>query len=116
VTRGVPDVARDPANAMAVLWNPAGSPFAAAWALTGVGAGSAAIIGGTDVFGLFGEWGYDVFHLSRADGRRLPGGWPVFPGVPTVTPEQLLARHGLKPDATQVLDPSVALTLTTWRR
>ena len=116
VTRRVPDVAHDPANAMAVLWNPAGSPFGAAWTLTGVGTGSAAVIGGTEVFGLFLEWGYDVFHLSRAGGLRLPGGRPVFPSVPTLTPEQLLARHGLKPDATQALDPSVDLTLTTWRR
>src|SRR5262245_40242191 len=72
VTRRVPDGARGPANPRAVLWNPGGCPFGAAWALTGVGTGSAAIIGGTDVFGLFLEWGYEVFHLSRADGLRLP--------------------------------------------
>ena len=116
VTRRVPGVARDPANATAVLWNPAGSPFEAAWALTGVGPGLAAIIGGTDVFGLFLERGYDIFHLSRAAGLRLPGGRPVFPGVPAASPEQLLANRGLKPEATRVLDPSVDLTLTTWRR
>ena len=116
VTRRVPDVARDPANAMAVLWNPAGGPFEAAWALTGVGTGSAAIIGGTVVFGLFLEWGFDVFHLSRAGGLRLPGGRPVFPGIPPATAEALLARHGLKPGPVQVLDDKAGLTMVTWQR
>src|SRR5262245_7040890 len=116
LTRKVAGAARDPANPAAVLWNPAGSHFEAAWALTGASAGSAAIIGGTEVFGLFLERGYDVFHLSRAERLRLPGGRPVFPGVPAQSPEQLLASHGLKPDTTRVLDPSVALTLTTWQR
>jgi hypothetical protein len=33
-----------------------------------------AVIGGTGVFGLFLEIGYDSFHLSRARNVRLPGG------------------------------------------
>jgi dihydrofolate reductase len=116
LTRRIAGVARDPENARAVLWNPAGAPLAEAWALLGAPGGRMAVIGGTDVFGLFLDYGYDLFHLSRAARTRLPGGQPVFPGVPGRSPEDLLAAHGLKPDAMQVLDPSADLTLTTWRR
>lgn len=117
LTRRVIGPVRDPGNPLAVLWNPSAAPFDAACALVGAPAGgTAVVIGGTDVFGLFLEVGYDVFHLSRAAGVRLPGGRPVFPGVPAVSPEEMLARHGLKPDATRVLDPSAALTITAWRR
>jgi hypothetical protein len=55
-------------------------------------------IGGTDVFGLFLEIGYDPFHLSRAKNVRLPGGRMLFPEVRhEVTPEEMLASRGLKP-------------------
>ena len=74
------------------------------------------MIGGTDAFGLFLVSGYDVFHLSRAAHATLPGGRPLFPGVPETSPEDLLARHGLKPGPMRVLDASAGLTITTWRR
>ena len=51
-------------------------------------------LGGTNVFGMFLHC-YDVFHLSRAPDVRLPGGRPVFPEVPTRTPEEVLASHDL---------------------
>jgi hypothetical protein len=38
--------------------------------------GALAVIGGTDVFGLFLEIGYDSFHLSRA--KNL---WRAFSGT-----------------------------------
>ena len=116
LTRQIAGVARDPDHANTVFLNPAGAPLAEAWALLGAGSGRLAVIGGTDVFGLFLERGYDLFHLSRAGRARLPGGRPVFPGVAGRSPAELLASHGLKPDAMQVLDPSADLTLTTWRR
>lgn len=116
LTRKVATVAADPDNPNAVLWNPAAAPFRDAWALLGLPPGRIAVIGGTDVFGLFLRLRYDVFHLSRADGVTLPGGRPVFPGVPATTPEQMLAGSGLTPDATRVLDASIGLTLTTWHR
>ncbi len=116
LTRRVDGAVRDPANANAVLWNPAGASFEQAWARLGVPGGRAAIIGGTEVFGLFLERGYHIFHLSRAAGVELPGGRPVFPGAPERSPEELLASHGLQPEATRVLDRSAGLTLTTWRR
>lgn len=115
LSRRVDGVVRDPDNAAAVLWNPAASPFEAACALAGVKSGRAAVIGGTEVFGLF-LGGYATFLLSRTDAIRLPGGRPVFPGVPEVSPEAMLAKSGLKPAATRVLDPSSQLTLTDWRR
>ena len=115
LSRRVPGVARDPDNARTVIWNPAGAPFAQACKLLDAPGNRVAVIGGTDVFGLFLELGYDAFHLSRAAKARLPGGRPVFPGVPERTPEELLASHGLKPGETRLLDAPTGLTLTTWR-
>lgn len=114
LTRRIAGVARDPENARAVLWNPAGARFAEALSLMGVTGGRVAIIGGTDVFGLFLDSGYDVFHLTRTAKAHLPGGRPVFPGVPGHSPEGLMSRRGLKPGLARVLDPSVGLTLVTW--
>ena len=65
----------------AVLWNPAGASFEQALQRLGVAEGKMAIIGGTEIFGLFLPR-YDAFHLSRVAGVRLPGGRPVFPQVP----------------------------------
>ena len=116
LTRSVTGVTPDPTNAKTVLWNPASATLDTAWDALGPSGGLLVVIGGTDGFGLFLELGYDVFHLSRAGNVRLPGGRPVFPGVPERNPEQLLAGHGLQPGDTQVLDAAAALTLTTWTR
>jgi hypothetical protein len=60
---------------------------------------------------------YDVFYLSRAAANvLLPGGRPVFRGVPALTPETVMARHGLEPGERQVLDPAKDVTLVVWRR
>jgi len=72
------------------------------------------VIGGTDTFGLFLGIGYDVFHLTRANRVRLPGGRPVFPEVPARTPEEMLAAHGLAAGPPQVLDPAADVVLVTW--
>lgn len=114
LTRRIPAIERQSENA--VQWNPAGATLEQAWAALGLAGGSLAVIGGTDVFGLFLELGYDAFHLSRASRANLPGGRPVFPGIPPQSPEQLLAAHGLKPGVPQVLDATAALDLVTWRR
>jgi dihydrofolate reductase len=116
LTRRIAGTAPSPDNPKTVLWNPSGAPFQAAWALLGMRPGRLAVIGGTDVFGLFLKLRYDVFHLSRTQDVRLPGGRPVFPGVPATPPEQMLADSGLKPDATRVLDDSTGVTLVTWHR
>jgi dihydrofolate reductase len=115
VTRQIPALAADPSNDKARFWNPAGASFEEAWAALGVPDGSLAVIGGTDVFGLFLP-DYDVFHLTRAPGVQLPGGRPVFPQVPQQSPEQVLASHGLRPGTPQVLDARSGLAVASWRR
>ena len=96
LTRQVPAIAAHPKNEKALFWNPAGASFEQALAALGTPDGIVGIIGGPDVFGMFLDR-YDVFHLSRAPDVRLPGGRPVFPEVPTRTPEEVLASHGLAP-------------------
>jgi hypothetical protein len=116
LTRGIPSLVPDPDNPMATLWNPLGATLDQAWESLGFDGGLLTVIGGTEGFGYFLELGYDAFHLSRAAQARLPGGRPVFPGVPLRTPEELLAAHGLKPGPTRVLDASQGLTIVTWTR
>ncbi|MGH6840396.1 MAG: dihydrofolate reductase family protein [Methylocella sp.] len=115
LTRQVPAIAADPSNEKALLWNPAGASFEQALALLGMPDGSVGVIGGTDVFGMFLDR-YDVFHLSRAPDVQLPGGRPVFPEVPTRTPEEVLASHGLDRGHRQVLDPAKGLVLVSYQR
>ena len=98
LTRQIAALARDPQNSKALLWNPSGAPFEDAWRALDAPNGALAVIGGTDVFGLFLEIGYESFHLSRARNVRLPGGRPLFPKLQhAITPEEILARHGLEP-------------------
>ena len=115
LTRQVPAISAHPKNEKALLWNPAGASFEKALAALGTPDGIVGIIGGPDVFGMFLDR-YDVFHLSRAPDVRLPGGRPVFPEVPTRTPEEVLASHGLAPGQRQVLDPAKRLAVVSWQR
>ena len=105
----------DPHNAKGILWNPAGAPFEKAWDTLGVRDAKLGVVGGTGVFGLFLDR-YDEFHLSRGPRVRLPGGRPVFPGVPRQTPEEIMAQHGLIAGAPQVLDAANGIAVTVWRR
>jgi|SRR5262245_34153175 len=114
LTHRVPALAEHPSMPLAHLWNPAGMSFSEACRAIGVRDGSAAVTGGAEVFRLFLDIGFDAFHLSRAGKVRLPGGRPVFPEVPALTPEQVLARHGLRPGPLQVLDAKAQATLVTW--
>ena len=115
VTRTVANLAADPSNPKAVLWNPAGASFEAACARAGVQAGMIAIIGGPVVFDMFLDR-YDTFWLSQAPNVHLPGGEPVFSGVPRQTPQQILADHGLKAGERQILDAANDVTATPWQR
>src|ERR1700694_5076801 len=115
LTRQIPAIAADPSDEKALLWNPAGASFEEALAVLGTPDGRVGVIGGTDVFGMFLDR-YDVFHLSRAPNVRLPGGRPVFPEVPTRTPEEVLASHGLDFGQRQVLDPAKHLAIVSWQR
>jgi dihydrofolate reductase len=114
LTRRVSGVAWDGGDRRTVLWNPEGCPFDEACAALDWPGGTATVIGGTDVFGRFLEIGYNAFHLTRAADAHLPGGRPVFPGVPARAPEDLMRDRGLKPGAVQTLDAAAALTLMTW--
>jgi dihydrofolate reductase len=116
LTHAIPTIAPDPSHPNALLWNPAGATPEEAIAMLGAGAGTVAVIGGTDVFGLFLPL-YDAFHLTRAAHAKIPGGRPVFPQVgPQATPEDVLARYGLHPTPRCDIDVNAGITLTTWRR
>jgi dihydrofolate reductase len=115
LTRRVPALAGDPARELALYWNPAGASFEAAWSRIGLRDASLAVIGGTEVFGLFLD-AYDLFHLTRAEEVFVPGGRPVFPGIPARLPEAILAKQGMEPGASLQLGPDRELTVTTWRR
>jgi dihydrofolate reductase len=115
LTRAVGAVAPDPSNPKATLWNPAGASFESACDHAGVRTGTVAIIGGPDVFGMFMDR-YDTFWLSLAPRVRLPGGEPCFPGVPAHSPQEILAAHGLKAGAAQILDSAEGVSVTPWRR
>jgi hypothetical protein len=115
LTRQIPALAIDPSNEKARFWNPAGASFEQALAAVGVPEARVGVVGATDVFGLFLDL-YDVFYLSRAPGVRLPGGRPVFPEVPSRTPEAVLTEHGLGLVETRALDPASGLAVEIWRR
>jgi dihydrofolate reductase len=115
LTGQVPAIAADPSDPKALLWNPAGASFEQALAALGAPEARVGIIGGTAVFDMFLDR-YDVFHLSRAPDVRLPGGRPVFSGVPARTPEDVLAGHGLHPGRREVLDPTNGLAIVSWQR
>jgi hypothetical protein len=83
--------------------------------MLGVEHGTVAILGGTEIFGLFLSH-YDVFYLSRAAGLRLPGGRAVFPQAPMLSPEAVLAASGLAKTEAHPLDVLRGVILTIWRR
>ncbi len=115
LTRSVSTLAVDTTNPRAMLWNPAGATFDEALQALGMPDTSVGVIGGTEVFGLLLDV-MDVFHLTRAPNVWLPGGRPVFPGVPARSPEAILAAHGFQPGQRRLLDPAKNLALVSWSR
>jgi dihydrofolate reductase len=115
VTRSVTAPTRDRDNPNATLWNPAHASFEEAAKVAGVQSGTVAAIGGTSVFDMFLDR-YDTFFLSQAPHVRLPGGVPVFSGIPERSPEEILAAHGLKPTSRRVIDAAHEATVTEWTR
>ena len=114
-TRSVETLTPQPSNSKALLWNPATTSFEEGLRALGVTHGGIGIIGGTDIFGLFLPR-YDLFHLSHAGNVRLPGGRPVFPQVPALSPEDVLRQNGLEPGPVRVLDRGKDASVETWRR
>jgi len=82
LTGSIGAIAEHPSIPKALLWNPAGASFVEACHAIGVSEGVVAVIGGTKVFGLFLDIGFDAFHLSRAAKVEFPDGRPVFPPSP----------------------------------
>ena len=115
VTAAVPAIAPASSNGKTICWNPAGASFDQALAAFESAPRVVAVIGGTRVFELFLDR-YDVFYLSRVTGVRLPGGRPIFPGVPSLTPEAVLAAHGLDRPEPELVAPANGLTITAWQR
>jgi dihydrofolate reductase len=116
LTRRVDVLTPDPHNPNALLWNPATAPFDEAWARLGIEGGVAAVVGGTDTFGLFLTIGYDVFYLTRTE-ASVPRGRPVFPGVGrTTTAEEVMTKVGLVHQRTRMLDASVNCRVEEWVR
>ena len=115
VSRSVDSLAPHVTNRRAILWNPAGASLQEALAKLGLSNPRIGVVGGTDVFGYFLPL-FDLFYLSRVPDLRLPGGRPVFPGVPARTPEDILAENGMKQETWEMLDPDRRVDLVTWRR
>lgn len=116
VTRQIAATAPDPSYPHALFWNPLGAPLDQALAEIGASDGTVAIIGGPEVFSLFLPL-YDAFYLSRAEHAAIPGGLPVFTEVgPNATPEDVLARHGLKPGPRRTLDAAAGVSVVMWER
>jgi len=114
VTRRVQRIVHDPANPNAILWNPATASFDEAWQKLNAEGGILAVVGGTDVFGLFLTIGYDAFFLSRPP-VSVPRGRPVFPGVGNgVAPEEPLKQAGLVLKDTRMLDPASETVVQEW--
>jgi hypothetical protein len=98
-------------------WDPEGLSWNEAIRIVLPEGGRVAVPGGRRVFDLFLDIGYDAFHLTRAEGTFIPDGVAVFSGCQEGrTAEDLLSDKGLVPDARQVLDPAVPVSLTIWRR
>jgi hypothetical protein len=115
VTGRVSTIAPVPSNSREVYWNPEGAPFEKALAEFAAPNRSIAVIGGPRVFEFFLDL-YDVFYLSRVANVRLPGGLPIFPGVPSRAPEAVLVDHGLDNPQHEVVDAARGLTITAWQR
>ncbi len=115
LTRQIPTLDKHRSNTNALLWNPAGASLEQALAALGMPGADIGVIGGPDAFRLFLDR-YDVFYLSHAPNVLLPGGRPVFPEVPALTPEDVLRNGGLSPDPVETLDAANGLTMVRWHR
>jgi dihydrofolate reductase len=115
LTRRVNMLTVDPGNPNAILWNPGSTPFEEAWQRLHVDDGVLAVVGGTDVFGLFLTIGYDAFYLSKTD-VSIARGRPVFPGVGKdgTTAEDIMKKNGLMLRGTRVLDAAANCRVEEW--
>ncbi len=97
-------------------WDPALVSWGEAVAEVLPQGGEVAAPGGQAVFDLFLDIGYDVFHLARAHGVKLPGGRAVFSQCDAgLTAEAVLSRHGLAHVERIELDPAQRVDMNIWR-
>jgi hypothetical protein len=98
-------------------WNPQGLAWEEAARTILPEGGRVAVPGGRRVFDLFLGIGYTAFHLTRAEGVRIPRGTALFSKCEGgASAETILADKGLRPGQRQVLDPTGPVSLTIWRR
>lgn len=99
-------------------WNPAAVSFVAMLSQLLPEGGRIAVPGGQGVFDLLGEWGaFDQFHLTRAQGVKLPGGHPAFSAQARLgSVENVLAAQGLHPGPEVTLDAAGPVVLSVWNR
>ena len=109
LTRAVAGPVPDPADPLAMLWNPAHLTFDAVLATLGVTAGTVAVAGVFDVLGPR----LTAFSLSENHRLVLPGGTPCFSAG---HPRTVLAGLGLRPVGVSILDADAMVTSTEWRR
>ena len=116
LTRRIASIAPDPSHPNALFGiRPARRSKRPSKTL-GAGAGTIAVIGGTEVFGLFLPL-YDAFHLTRAANAKIPGGRPLFPrGRPACDAGGRARAPRPKPGPRRDLDAAAGMTLTTWER
>ena len=98
-------------------WNPADMDWQAVVERILPDGGEVAAPGGQGVFDLFLAIGYDVFHLARARGVRLPGGRAVFSECgDTLSAEEVLTKYGLRHAERIELDATQQVEMNIWRR
>jgi dihydrofolate reductase len=110
LTRSVKDLAPDPADPRASLWNPAGMGIATVLNRLGIASGTIAITGGTGTFDLFLPL-YDRFVLAEVEGLTLPAGIPCFSAG---LPRDVLAAHGLALQSEVAID--VGVRQSVWQK
>ena len=97
-------------------WNPALVTWEEAVRTVLPEGGRVAVPGGRQVFDLFLLIGYDAFHLTRAEGTRIPRGTPVFSACGDGrSAEDVLSGVGLRTAERRILDDAGPISLTVWR-
>jgi len=98
-------------------WSPTAVPWLEVAAKLLPDGGEVAACGGQGVFDVFLGVGYDVFHLARARGVKLPGGRKVFSACAAgATAEAALEARGLRHAERIELDPVQGVEMNIWRK
>lgn len=112
LTRSVADLAADPADPLAQLWNPAGMDIGTVLDRLGIATGTLAITGGTGTFDAFLPF-YDRFVLAEVRHLHIAGGIPCFSKG---HPRFVLPGAKLEPRDMEVIDRQAGVVRTHWVR